>query len=43
MKVYEYRQYEQVVQLPGPVKADQMKVERKNHELFITLPKASVG
>jgi HSP20 family molecular chaperone IbpA len=38
--VAEWGQYEQVIQLPSPVKADQMKVERHNHELVITLPKA---
>lgn len=36
----EWGQYEQMIQLPGPVKADQMKIERKDHELQITLPKA---
>jgi len=41
--VAEWGQYEQVVQLPEPVKADEMKIERKNHELLITLPKATVG
>jgi HSP20 family molecular chaperone IbpA len=36
----EWGQYEQMIQLPGPVKSDQMKIERKDHELLITLPKA---
>ena len=36
-------QYEQVVQLPEAVKADEMKIERKNHELLIILPKATVS
>lgn len=40
-RVSEWGQYEQVVQLPGPVKADQMKVHRQGHELIITIPKAS--
>jgi len=37
--VAEWGQYQQVIQLPAPVKADQMKIERKDHELLITLPK----
>lgn len=37
--VAEWGQYEQVIQLPSPVKADQMQIERKDHELIITLPK----
>ena len=41
--VNEWGQYEQVVQLPGPVKAGGMKIERKDHELLITLPKATVS
>ena len=39
MSVAQWGQYEQVIQLPTPVKSDQMKIERKNHELIITLPK----
>lgn len=35
----EWGQYQQEVQLPGPVKGDQMKVKREGHELVITLPK----
>lgn len=35
----EWGQYEQVVTLAGDLKADQMKVEHKNHELLITIPK----
>lgn len=38
--VSEWGQYEQVIQLPTPVKADEMKITRKEHELLITLPKA---
>jgi HSP20 family molecular chaperone IbpA len=38
--VTELGQYEQVVQLPTPVKADRMKIKREGHELIITLPKA---
>ena len=36
----EWGQYTQVVELPGNLKGDQMKVERKDHELLITIPKA---
>jgi HSP20 family molecular chaperone IbpA len=32
--------YSQIVQLDGAVQADKMKVERKDHELLITIPKA---
>lgn len=38
--VAEWGQYEQVIQLPTPVKANEMKITRKEHELLITLPKA---
>jgi HSP20 family molecular chaperone IbpA len=37
--VAEWGQYEQVIQLPTPVNAAQMHIERKDHELLITLPK----
>lgn len=37
--VSEWGQYEQTVQLPTPVKADQMKIKRHGHELIITIPK----
>lgn len=33
--------YEQTLQLPAPVDTKQMKIERKDHELLITLPKAT--
>ena len=33
--------YEQVVTLPEPVKANDMKVDTREHELVITVPKAS--
>lgn len=36
----EWGHYEEVVQLNGAVKDDQMKVQRKEHELIITVPKA---
>jgi len=32
--------YTQRVQLPGNLKADKMKVEHKDYELLITIPKA---
>ena len=38
--VTEWGQYEQTIQLPAPVKTDQMKIEHQGHELIITLPKA---
>jgi HSP20 family molecular chaperone IbpA len=38
--VSEWGQYEQMIQLPSPVKAGDMKVVREPHELLITLPKA---
>jgi len=38
--VTEWNRYEQTVDLPAPVKIDQMKIERKDHELLVTLPKA---
>lgn len=37
----ELGQYDQMVQLPTPVKADQMKIQREGHELIITIPKAA--
>jgi len=36
----EFGQYEQLVTLPGPAKTKEMKVERKEHEVIITVPKA---
>lgn len=38
--VNEFGRYEQLVTLPEPVISKEMKVERKDHELVITLPKA---
>lgn len=35
----EWGQYAQTIQLPSPVNADQMKVQRDGHELIITIPK----
>jgi len=37
----EFGEYKQVIQLAGQVKTDQMKVDRKDHELIITIPKVS--
>ena len=39
--VAQWGQYQQEIQLPSPVKAGQMKITRKGHELIITIPKAS--
>jgi len=39
--VTEWGRYEQVIDLPAPVKAGEMKVDRKDHELVITLPKST--
>jgi HSP20 family molecular chaperone IbpA len=39
--VIELGQYDQMVRLPTPVKADQMKIQREGHELIITIPKAA--
>ena len=36
----EWGRYTQMVELAGNLKSDQMKVERKEHELLITIPKA---
>jgi HSP20 family molecular chaperone IbpA len=38
--VTEWGRYIQSVELAGNLKSDQMKVERKEHELLITIPKA---
>ena len=37
--VTEWGRYTQMVQLAGNLKADQLKIERKDHELLITIPK----
>jgi HSP20 family molecular chaperone IbpA len=39
-QVAEWGQYEQVIQLPTPVNAAQMKVKHEGHDLIITIPKA---
>ena len=39
--VTEWGRYTQSVELAGNLKSDQMKVEHKDHELLITIPKAS--
>jgi len=38
--VTEWGRYTQTVDLAGNLKSDQMKVERKDHELLITIPKS---
>jgi HSP20 family molecular chaperone IbpA len=38
--VTKWGQYAQIISLPAPVKSEQMKIDRPNHELLITLPKA---
>lgn len=38
--ITEWGQYSQTIQLPSPVKSEQMKIDNQNHELLITLPKA---
>jgi HSP20 family protein len=38
--VTEWGRYEQTIDLPAPVKSEQMKIERKDHDLVITLPKS---
>lgn len=40
-QVSEWGQYEQTVQLPTPVKPNQMTVKHDGHDLIITIPKAS--
>ncbi|HEV2331049.1 MAG TPA: Hsp20 family protein [Verrucomicrobiae bacterium] len=40
-QVSEWGQYEQTVQLPTPVKSNQMTVKHDGHDLIITIPKAS--
>jgi HSP20 family molecular chaperone IbpA len=39
----ELGRYEQVVTLPEPVKSTDMKIERKGHEVVITVPKANAS
>jgi HSP20 family molecular chaperone IbpA len=38
--VTELGRYTQTVELDGKLKSEQMKIERKDHELLITIPKA---
>ncbi len=40
VNVTEWGQYAQTIQLPTPVKAEQMKVQHQGQELLIRLPKA---
>ena len=37
----ELGQYEQVVTLPEPVNSKDMKIDRRDHEIVITIPKAN--
>ena len=37
----ELGQYEQIVTLPEPVKSNEMKIDRRGHEVVITIPKAN--
>jgi len=39
-KLTEWGEYEGMVQLAGTLRADQVKIDRKEHELIITVPKA---
>jgi HSP20 family molecular chaperone IbpA len=36
----EWGQHAQIIQLPAPVKSEQMKIDQPTHELIVTLPKA---
>lgn len=36
----EFGEYEQLITLPGPARTKDMKVEHKEHEVVITVPKA---
>ena len=38
----QFGEYEQLVTLPGPADTNAMKVDRKEHELIITIPKKKV-
>ena len=38
--ITEWGQYEQIIELPGPVKSKHMEVDQAKHELLVTLPKA---
>jgi len=35
--------YEQVVTLPEPVRSSEMKIDRRDHEVVVTIPKAETG
>jgi len=39
-EVTEWGQYAQIIQLPAPVKSEEMKIDQSTHELIVTLPKA---
>jgi HSP20 family molecular chaperone IbpA len=38
--VTEFGEYDQLVTLPGPAKTKEFKVDRKEHEIVVTVPKA---
>jgi HSP20 family molecular chaperone IbpA len=38
--VAEWGDYEQLVTLPGPIKTKEMKIDRKEHEIVVSVPKA---
>jgi HSP20 family molecular chaperone IbpA len=37
--ITEWNHYDEIIELPGPVKSEHMKVDRAKHELLVTLPK----
>jgi HSP20 family molecular chaperone IbpA len=39
-RVTEWGQYAQTIELPAPVKSEQMRIDQPTHELIVTLPKA---
>ena len=39
-QITQWGQYAQIIQLPAPVKSEQMKIDQAKHELIVTLPKA---
>ena len=38
--VTEWDRYDEILELPGPVKSEHVKVDQANHQLLVTLPKA---
>jgi HSP20 family molecular chaperone IbpA len=39
----ELGKYEQVITLPEPVRSSEMKIDRHDHEVVVTIPKASTS